>query len=93
MGWIFGRWYAEQYYPEESANAATEMAANLREAYQKIVNESGWMEAQVAAAAVQKLEDMDFLIGAPFQVRFHTLSFSVLFFFFFFLPLSVTTKT
>jgi len=69
LGWIFGRWYAEEYYPDESADMAEEIAANLKAAYVNIVNESGWMEAQVAAVALEKMEKMDFQIGAPFDVR------------------------
>lgn len=65
IGEAIGQIYVERHYPEESQRQMTELIANLRAALRERINNSGWMDAETQAAALEKLDAFDPRIGHP----------------------------
>ena len=67
--WILGRFYASQYFSENSKKVAESIVKYMKEQYAKDIQSLDWLDDSVKATALKKLERMDVLMGFPDKVR------------------------
>jgi predicted metalloendopeptidase len=58
LGWILGRFYLNEYYPEINKKTVESMTTNLKQEYRKIISSNPWLEASVKSKALLKIDKM-----------------------------------
>ncbi|MBA4162163.1 MAG: peptidase M13 [Novosphingobium sp.] len=69
LGELVGQNYVAKYFPASSKAKMEVLVANLKVAMAKRLNANDWMSAQTKAAALEKLQKMDVMVGYPDKWR------------------------
>ncbi len=69
LGELLGQEYVAKYFPASSKAKMEKLVANLKVAMAKRINANDWMSPTTKAAALEKLEKMDVMVGYPDKWR------------------------
>lgn len=69
LGELVGEAYVEEYFPRIAKTRMDELVKNLKLAMADRIRGSEWMAPETKAAALEKLERMDVMVGYPNQFR------------------------
>ncbi|KAK3315735.1 endothelin-converting enzyme [Apodospora peruviana] len=65
LGWILSRFFIEMYFSARDKDLGNEIIAALKQVYIDKFNKLDWMDAEVKAAAVEKIRTIEQKIGYP----------------------------
>jgi putative endopeptidase len=69
LGELVGEAYVEEYFPKIAKTRMDELVRNLKLAMGDRIRENDWMAPETKAAALEKLERMDVMVGYPKEFR------------------------
>lgn len=69
LGELLGQDYVARYFPASSKAKMEVLVANLKVAMAKRINANDWMSPKTKAAALEKLQKMDVMVGYPDKWR------------------------
>jgi putative endopeptidase len=69
LGELVGQDYVQRYFPAASKAKMVELVANVKAAMGARIQSNSWMSAPTKAAALEKLQRMDVMVGYPDKFR------------------------
>ncbi len=62
---LIGRLYIDKYFNKESMNDMRSLINDLKQAFEQLLNENNWLDAETKAQAISKLKEMAVNIASP----------------------------
>jgi len=62
---LIGRLYIDKYFNKESMDDMRSLVNDLKQAFEQLLNENNWLDAETKAQAISKLKAIDVNIASP----------------------------